>query len=221
MFVEDKSLWLRKTSQKICFVQLKKNGTGCLHFANNEAGITGNALFGGWIDVCLRKGIDYAISDVFDFNDSKRLAEISSNPSRVCICIDFVPSIYQDSKNISLFPGQSFTINVMAVGQMFGVVSAIVRAVVKKRQFSIIDDLQKWQDVGMQCTQLQYTIHSPNQKETVLLTVDDREQYVPMPSRIPFKINIYLKKVLSWIYFRFKIKHLCVPLLIIRSKNTV
>ena len=36
VFVEDKSLWLRKPSQKICFVQLRKNsnGTAYLHFAN-------------------------------------------------------------------------------------------------------------------------------------------------------------------------------------------
>ena len=71
VFVEDKSLWLRKVSQKTCFVQLKKNGTGYLHFANNEAGLAGNALYGGWIDVCVRKGIHYALSNVFSFNDSK------------------------------------------------------------------------------------------------------------------------------------------------------
>lgn len=117
---------------------MKKSGTGCLYFANNEAGLAGNALYEGWIDVCLRKGIDHAVSDVFNFNNSKSasLTEISSNPSRICVCVDFVPSRCQDSKNISLFPGQSFTINAMAVGQMFGVVSAIVRAVVKKGNFT-------------------------------------------------------------------------------------
>lgn len=139
--MEDKSLWIRKTSQKICFVQLTKNGTGYLHFTNNKAGLTGNALYGGWIDVCVRKGVDYTVSNIFSFDDSKSLTDISSNPSRVCICIDSVPNRYQDSENISLFPGQSLTINAMAVGQMFGLVSAIVRAEVKNKQFSIIDDL--------------------------------------------------------------------------------
>ena len=222
VFVEDKSLWIERTLQKTCFIQLSRNGTSYLHFANNEAGLAGNALFGGWIDVCLRKGINYTVSDVFSFNDIKSLAEISSNPSRVCMC-DFVPNRCQDSKNISLFPGQLFTIKVMAVGQMFGrVVSAIVRAEVNNRQYNIIDDLQKWQDAGMQCTQLQYTIYSPNQEETVLLTVDDHKQYVPMPSRIPFKVNIYLKECSLGFIFNSNLNIImCMPLLVITSKNTV
>lgn len=66
---------------------------------------------------------------------------------------------------------------------------------------------QKWQDVGMQCTQLQYTIHSPNQEETILLRVD--EEYVPMPSRIPFKINILLKPCSLGFIFDSKV-NICV-----------
>ena len=63
------------------------------------------------------------------------------------MCVNNVPSRHQDSMNISLFPGQSFEINAVAVGQLFGVVPTMVTAEVKNRQFSTINDLQKLQEV--------------------------------------------------------------------------
>lgn len=143
IFVQDRNLWLTKASQKTCFVQSRKNDMGDLYFAYNKAGLAGHALYGGWIDVCIREGLNYTASSVFHFYDSKNVTEISSNPSRICIlCIDSVPNRYQDSKNVSLFPGQSFIINIIAVGQRFGVVPTTVRAEVKNKEieFGIIDD---------------------------------------------------------------------------------
>ena len=173
VFVEDKSSWLRKTLQKTCFVQLKKNGTGYLYFANNEAGLAGNALYEGWIDVCLRKGIDHAVSDVFSFNNSKSasLTEISSNPSRICICVDFVPnrSMPGFKKYFSLLWAIIYNKH---HGSGRDVWSDLYnsKSCGEKRQFYVIDDLQKWQDIRLQCTKLQYTVHSPNQEETVIFT---------------------------------------------------
>ena len=219
VFVEDKSLWLRKTSQKICFVQLKKNGTGYLHFTNNKAGLAGNAIFGGWIDVCIRQVVNYSTSNVFKLDNDRNnnnLTAISSNPSRVCLCYKFEPSKYEDSMTVSLFPGQSFEISVVAVGQLFGVVPTIVRAEVQNRQFSIIDDLQKWQDVGKQCTQLKYTIHSPNQEETMLLTVNN--QYVPYQNQSQFTINILLKNCSLGFIFDSKLNTCACHHLLVQQK---
>ena len=203
IYVEERGLWIRRRPYVYCFVELNMNSTGNIYFENNIAGFAGMALFGGWIDICIRRNSYYIPSQIFDFqigNNNISFSEISSNPSRVCVCTNSIPNKYESSKTTTLFPGQTFEIEVVAVGQRFGVVPAIVRAEVENRQYSVIDGLQKLQDVGKQCTRLQYTIHSPNHKETIFLTVN--KQYIPEPyyqnqsippEQVQFRINLLLK----------------------------
>ena len=100
VFVEDKNLWLRKTSQVICFVQLNQTrSAGHLYFTGNKAGLAGNALFGGWIDVCLSREVNSSVSNVFSVQNYNNniLSAFLSNPSHVCICVNNTPSRHSDS----------------------------------------------------------------------------------------------------------------------------
>ena len=205
IFVDEIGLWIRKTQSIRCYIYLEKDlkHKNIIHFENNTADLAGMSLFGGWIDVCTRMN-NFDISNVFDFkvNHNNSFSEISSNPTRVCMCVGSVPQKYLSSKNVTLYPGQTFQLKAVAVGQRFGVIPAVVRAQVENKQYNVIDDLQKWQDVGKECTLLQYTLHSSNQYETILLTINN--QLIPSPSTgsnqnlllelLQFRINFVLQK---------------------------
>ena len=72
--------------------------------------------------------------------------------------------------HVEVFPGQTFEIEVVAVGQRFGMIPASVRAETSTN--NVIDQLQKLQDTENQCTKLKYTVRSSNRNETMLLSLD-------------------------------------------------
>ena len=142
---------------------------------NNTALYSGSAIYGGWLDVC-----DQAIYPHYfmKFNaPSEDPSVVSSNPSRVCICVSFVPQCnITDYEIAPLYPGQSFQIAAVAVGQRFGTTPSFVLAAFTNNSIQV-DSLQKVQSVDKYCTSLNFTIKSPNEKEHLLLTVD--REHVP------------------------------------------
>ena len=115
-------------------------------------------------------------------NNKEKLYEISSNPSRVCICIDFTPQCNITNYNYQqpLFAGQTFNIQAVAVGQRFGTVPSTVTARFINDTTNI-SELQHVQNVGQECTTLNYTVKSQkfNAKQILLLTVE--RTLVPEP----------------------------------------
>ena len=117
---------------------------GCvlhLFFLNNTARLGGNDIYGGQFDqtpVCDRPKSCKNIEDVFchgigshscisvidtisQFSDA-RFSSIASDPSRVCLCNE---SGLPDCLNVLtggfvVYPGQTFTLSAVAVGQHFG-----------------------------------------------------------------------------------------------------
>ena len=124
IFVEETLLWERKMVLK-CFIQTS-NINNTIAFDNNKAGLARMEIFGRWIDLCnpgphrvrpihfLKFGRNYKTNFMYTYSD------ISSNASRVYICKNSIPLI-----NITTF---TVTIEVVAVGQRFGVVPAIMNA---------------------------------------------------------------------------------------------
>ena len=92
-----------------------------LDFINNSAELAGNDMYGGWIDTS-----DYVtVTGKHLFDD---LSAIASNPTRICICENFYPKCNEIELEVELFPGESFTIEAVAVGQRMGVTPSIVIA---------------------------------------------------------------------------------------------
>ena len=177
IFVDDAGLW-EGTSQHKCFVQRANTSVNyTIQFKRNKAEVAGSHLFGGWIDYCYPKKSMQKQLQFEDYKQGSDLSLISSNPSRVCLCTNSVPNCSRLELNAELFPGQMFTAEIVVVGQRLGVIPAIVRAVVRSRNYDIVDDLHKLQEGQKKCSTHEFTIQSPNKKERMLLTVDKR--YIP------------------------------------------
>ena len=194
IYIEDAGLWVKRKVQ--CFLHTDdKNGYTKVNFENNTAGIAGAALFGGWIDLCETK---YGMkpSDILEFKADN---SVGSNPTRVCMCTNSRLNKEKTEGHIEVFPGQTFEIEVVAVGQRFGMISASVRAEIAGN--NVIDQLQKLQDTENHCTNLKYTIRSSNRNETMLLSVDGqtRPKWINESISIPneflqFKVLITLRE---------------------------
>ena len=156
-----------------------------IDFTNNTALISGDALYGGWIDFCSKtiKWIKIltnpspamTVHDQFInlSNTCQEFSKVSSNPSRVCLCVNYIPqcNITQYKHEQPLSPGQSLQIYAVAVGQRFGTVPSVVIARFVNTSVKI-DDVQHVQSVGRNCTPLSYVIRSPNADEIISLTVN-------------------------------------------------
>ena len=163
MHVEDSAFWIKRRMK--CFLITDSNeGHYNIGFENNTAGKAGADLFGGWIDLCDTKY--YGIKRPNDILKFKTDNSIGSNPTRVCMCTNSTLNKHKAEAYIAVFPGQTFEIEAVAVGQRFGMIPASVRA-----QTNVIDHLQKIQGTENQCTKLKFTVRSSNRNETMLLSI--------------------------------------------------
>ena len=124
-----------------------------IHISKNSAQIAGNDIYGGWIDAYSHTLL---ISWVLPEND---MYSVTSNPTRVCIRINEVPACNFFKSSIKLFPGQTFDIKAVAVGQRMGIVPSIVIAKLSDSEGRLGQE-QDVQSVDKQCSILTFTIYS-------------------------------------------------------------
>ena len=84
-----------------------------------------------------------------------------SNPTRVCLCTNNLPDCNITQYNVTAYPGETFQIPAVAVGQRFGTIPFTVHT--RVTSISLIDQpqiksLQEAQKVKGTCTNLMYTI---------------------------------------------------------------
>ena len=179
-----------------CFIEVEGYTQHHLTFLNNRAGLGGNELYGGglqygcnrnckrtpWLvapqhtsDTCLAEFL--AVSDI----KNSTLSNISSDPSRVCLCVDKKPDCLNIFKTVQTnghgpYPGQTIEISAVVVGQNFGTVSGAVYAQLINSPFNNnttkLDRGQETQGVNHNsCNNLQYTIYSPVENITIMLAL--------------------------------------------------
>ena len=76
---------------------------------NNTAQHAGSALYGGWVDYCQADmSVLYTVygTEVFDtifqiHNDNNDLSVVSSNPTRICVCVNSIPNCTITHYNIT------------------------------------------------------------------------------------------------------------------------
>ena len=162
-------------------IQLE-NANITIYFVNNTAGIAGSAMYGGSIDTCDSKFLltvidadensplwDYPPSLVYNltlnYTSETGLSVISSDPLGVCYCDESntAPNCFQKAKSLESFPGQTFNVSVVAVGQRNGVVPSTVYAIFKDtitpHSYSL-GELQGSQYSGTGCTNLTFNVRS-------------------------------------------------------------
>ena len=147
-------------------LRLKNSKQLKLNLSNNIAEFAGNDMYGGWIDSYF---LSYWKSISFEFHYSDNdLTPVTSNPIRICICIDSIPICNITTYKAILFPGQTFRIESVAVGQRMGVVPSTVIAEFSDNEGSFHDE-QTIQIVNRKCTPLSFTIYSGEKNKIVTL----------------------------------------------------
>ena len=154
------------------------------HFtlSNNTAILGGDQLYGGWIDWYYKiaaRQVYYngeAISNMLTF-DPEGKDDVSSDPVRVCMCTNGIPYCNLSHYFYEIFPGQTITLEVVAVGQRYGTVVAVVTpsfVTLKSSSDHILTgkvaEIQNVQVVQRSCTTLQYTVTSSNTEEILQIT---------------------------------------------------
>ena len=169
-----------------CFFQptgqnLSSGSDAQLIFKNNSADVAGNVLFGGVVDNCQLTGLysNNSSGEVFDMlvnTDDNTNSNISSNPFHVCRCENNLPNCSESSYNVpyAVYPGETFQVSVVTVGQRNGTVPTTVRSNIYM-QTSASDLLysQYVQKVNRTCTKLNYTVFSLSPSMTVELRADN------------------------------------------------
>ena len=174
----------------LCFIQPMPTGNVTtttadgirVDFTYNKAGVAGSAMYGESFDTCLTFSTPAfagpeMIEELFYFKSNKSdLSVVSSEPYRVCICHDNEPQCQILNYSTTVYPGETFTLSLIGVGQMLGAVPTTVHAeLLSNHGDEDSHSLGEFQDVqlilGPACIAVNYTILSSNPVEVLVLKV--------------------------------------------------
>ncbi len=150
-----------------------------LNFENNSAVESGGDLYGGELDscgVCVPDAVttfrSVEGSEVFrqitNANMSSEL-EISSDPYRVCICVNNQANCSQTAIDVQKFPGQILSLTLASVGQMDGIVPSVIQAVPHKLTITTDFKVAQPAENNKDCTKLQYPVLSTEMNASLKL----------------------------------------------------
>jgi len=124
-----------------------------------------NFIFNSW------KMVHYEVP-----NGSSNLSLVSSKPPRMCLCEDEEPDCFNVLTNDTRYPGETFTISAVVVGQGFGTADGSVYAQflpLNEDSPPSFNELQQSQKVNHKsCRKLKYTVLSSNAEDVIVLTAN-------------------------------------------------
>ena len=159
-------------SRNACFMRpysLNFQNTSVI-FKNNDAMTAGSAIYGGYIDTCyfilLNNDTEYSIvngtvwfESIFYFINQTGLSVISSNPEKICFCLNSgIIDCTLRALNFSLLPGQFQSINIVTIGQREGVSPGII-TISEQIQGSAVTFRQSYESTKTKCTSIKYYPH--------------------------------------------------------------
>ena len=160
------------TSGQGCFFQNVTKGLQIL-FNSNVAEHRGHNLFGGLLDRCT------AVSDATpkpsgivrfkEISNIRNLSTVTSEPVRVCICKNSIPSCSQQMHNISVKQGNTFTIQLSAVDQVNQSISATIQSKLKDVSLAKNQTIRR---IDSSCSDLDYQVFFPSVSEVYQLTIN-------------------------------------------------
>ena len=165
---------------------------------NNSATIAGSAVYGGSIDYCYffstnwdikQKPSSKVFNQIFHPNHSSSDASfISSDPVGVCFCDHNMT--WQIDCNVTIYPGQTFSISVVVVGQRNGTVPGEVFATFQSAtNRSSLKHYEYAQEINnTKCSLLNYTVFSILPQERLILRTQQTETYY-LPPRVVVKLQ--------------------------------
>ena len=164
-----------ETDIDYCFFQLPgqnlSNGIDVQFvFKDNSADFAGSALYGGAIDNCKLNGLNsYSSGEVFDMlvhyeDDSATNSSISSDPFGICSCEGNHLNC-SNSPTYTVYPGETFHVSVVAVGQRNAKMPSAVRSGFTA---GYLQGFQYIQETNSTCTQLSYTVFAQSYSDAHL-----------------------------------------------------
>ena len=150
-----------------CFFQLPgqnlSNGIDVQFVFKDNSADAGSVLYGGAIDNCTLTGLSSS-GEVFDMlvhiEDDSMTSNISSDPFCICHCEGNHSSCSKSNLLFTVYPGETFRVNLVAVGQRNGMVPTAVISHFKDANIGSLQRFQYTQEMKSTCTQLNYTVFS-------------------------------------------------------------
>jgi predicted outer membrane repeat protein len=145
---------------------------GSILLRNNTAGVSGNSVYGGKVGTCMLHECFFEITPnrlagisvfeiVFDLPWNDSLTEVTSDIEGLCFCIGGRPQCDLRTWSLKAYPGMRVKVPAVAVGQLNGTNPAIVLSRVYGLNSTYIAEQEVRQQVGVDCQDLNYAIHSP------------------------------------------------------------
>ena len=191
----------------LCTLSLPTEYYNPLHYQNisvllkqNSAYYAGDSVFGGdynkcrWLCNSTRKSITgckykqkefgRTIPDYLQVADSRSRSEISSTPTKLCTCTE--PQKCDDIQ-LTAFPGQTFNVSLVALGELDGTTNAVVSGTMcevypKSKQTTCEHDFkndigygQRMQTLSRNCTNVTYTVNSSERVEYIEVKINNKE----------------------------------------------
>lgn len=160
------------------FIGPSSNVNAQLVFISNTAKFSGNQIHGGWIDWWISHDNFYLNNNsrnLFHFEPNGPL-DVSSSPTRVCMCKHSIINCNLTEYSVTIFPGQAVTLEVVTVGQRYGTTISFITASTDEAKdgvfnsdHEVIPKSEYFQTVQRACTPVHYTIMSPRKEERILL----------------------------------------------------
>ena len=185
IYIQDEGIYFKHTP---CFLQVLPEVytteiSTMAYFENNTAGEAGSVLYGSNLDSCTSiynpdiRTYHTVISvhdSLLDYTAQTGPSVIASDPIGVCLCNNGEPECRNKSLYIEAFPGDSFVISAVIVGQRNGTVPGVIHAMFQDADYRLhsLDYLQYSQATNNICTNLTYTVFSRHEKELVQLSVE-------------------------------------------------
>ena len=149
-------------------------------FIDNTAGFAGSSLYGGYLDNCHGLGLHVSglstFKKIFYYNSSSDLSIISSDPTSVCFCFGTTtlkPVCQKQNRSytIAVYPGETFSISAVLVGQINGTVPGVVHSTFRDPDSSAsLGELQSSQRINnTKCTPLIYSVFTLQNTEILTL----------------------------------------------------
>ena len=169
--------------QESCFYSVNKASQTKVTFIGNRAQLGGWDIYGPtlYTPECSLQN-----NSLFVFENSELITgtglQITSDPSRVCFCVNNVPQCENKSLIVlskTVYPGETFTVPAVLTGYNFGRVAGSVHINTLEQNYrELISDSQHVQTVDLlNCTNLAFTVQYST--KPVILTLTTQEQIIP------------------------------------------
>ena len=184
-----------------CFIVFKHFKTGhpnvSLEFRNNLALTAGNDWYGGHLYMCgtylttptvIKPDEEESITDIIHYPQNYTI-DLTSDPLRVCDCTrsnEDCINVVRTMQQVQTYPGKVFNLSLIPVGTVLNMTTISgVPSPIYARVLPLNPDPGNVSSASLvhagqrTCSEFSYRIISTNQKEVMVLTVDDNFDKIP------------------------------------------